>query len=399
MLAATLIGGLAGYVVTWIVPRSVGLAAYAEFVIYWSALFLLIGTLAGIQGEVARGTRPVSTPSSQPRRARNFAVVGSIVILVVGLATAGLWTIPIFGRTEIALAVPLAFGASSFVFTAVLSGVFLGIGRWRALAAIVIIEALVRLVLVAVVLQFTNDLIVLAWAVALPVPLAMIAVWPFVRATIARRHLLDVGYGRLVRNVSQTLLAALSSAVMVSGFPLVLGLAAAAEPRTLFGMVVVTVTFTRAPLIISALSMQNLFVVMFRDEPAAFRRRFVGVLGLLALAGAVLAALGWTLGPWVFGVLFPGEPVPEGWFIAVLAGSSVLVGAMFVTAPALLARNEHAGYVIGWLVAAIATIIAVFVPLDLLARTSLALLVGPAIGLAVHGFRLARTAPLVPADR
>ena len=393
ILSATLIGGVAGYVVTWVVPRSIGFAEYAAFAIFWSSLFLLGGAVAGIQGEVARGTRSVDIPSPEPRRARNFAIAGAIAVFVVAIASAPLWTAPVFGVARFDLAVPLAVGAASFVLTAVASGVFLGIGRWHALAALVITESLLRLCAIVVTLQFTQDLVVLAWVVALPVPVALLLIWPFVARSVSRRNTMDVTYRQLVHNVVRTLLAAAAGSLIVSGLPLILGIAAAGESKAVLGMVILAVTFTRAPLIISALSLQNFFLVQFRNDPGGFRKRLFAILGVLAGAGVLLAVAGLALGPSVFALLFPNEPVPPAGFIAALVGSSALVGSMFVTAPALLARSEHGAYVLGWLVAAIVTVLAMFVPLDLVAKTTLALILGPVAGLAVHGVRLATTRP------
>lgn len=108
------------------------------------------------------------------------------------------------------------------------------------------------------------------------------------------------------------------------------------------------------------------------------------------LGGVVLAVLGLILGPPVFRLLFPGQLVPAGWFIAVLVLSSALMGSLFVSAPAVLARSQHLVYTLGWVAAALATIVILLLPFDFTARVVTALLVGPAIGLLVHGSYLLR---------
>ena len=60
MLVATMIAGIAAYVVTWLVPRQVGFAGYTVFAVFWSFMYLVVGTLGGIQQEVTRGTSRVA---------------------------------------------------------------------------------------------------------------------------------------------------------------------------------------------------------------------------------------------------------------------------------------------------------------------------------------------------
>ena len=131
------------------------------------------------------------------------------------------------------------------------------------------------------------------------------------------------------------------------------------------------------------MSLQGYLIVRFRDE-ARFRATFLSIMAALAASGVVLAVLGWLLGPAVFALLFPGEPVLDGGFFAVLVGSSVLVAALCVSAPAVLSRGRHMSYSLGWFAAAVVTVLALLLPLDLLTRTALSLVAGPAAGLLVN---------------
>ena len=64
MLAiAAVIAGLAGLVVTSAVAVVAGAESYAVFAVFWSALYLIVGCLFGVQQEIARG---VTAPG--PRR-------------------------------------------------------------------------------------------------------------------------------------------------------------------------------------------------------------------------------------------------------------------------------------------------------------------------------------------
>jgi hypothetical protein len=280
---------------------------------------------------------------------------------------------------------PLAIGTSTYVVVAALAGSLYGISQWRPLAAMIAIDALLRLLAVGVVLAFTHDVVALAWAAAFPFPVALLVVWPFIRHSVVGRLHMDVGYRDLSWNVLRTVLAAASTGVMVSGFPLLLGLTSGGVSKTVVGLFILTITLTRAPLIIVAMSLQSYFTVLFRDSGSAFWRRFLGVEAVIFGGGAVLAPLGWWLGPPVFAFLFPGKPTPDGPLIALIVVSSALVGAMCVTAPAVLARSQHVVYSAGWVAGALTTIATLLLPLDFTSRTVAALLAGPIVGLLVHG--------------
>jgi O-antigen/teichoic acid export membrane protein len=390
LLLATVVAGVAAYVVTVLVPAVVGLANYAFFAVFWSSIYLLVGALSGIQQEVTRATRPIGAEATPAHRASKFAFVAASVVVVAIVATAPLWVRAVFPTEGWLLVWPLALGAGSYVLVAVLAGSLYGISRWVPLAGLIVADALLRLIALGVVLLFTKNLVALAWAVAVPFPAAIALLWPFIRRSIVGRSELDVGYRAISWNVLRTVLAAASTAAMVSGFPLLLGLASAGQPKAIVGMYILTITLSRAPLIVVAMSLQSFFTVTFRDSVGTFWVVFLRLQAAILAGGLVLAALGWIIGPDVFAFLFPRDPQPDGWFIAVLVLSSALMASLCVTAPAVLARSQHLVYSLGWFAAAVATIVALMLPLDFTARTVTALFVGPAVGLVVHGTFLVR---------
>jgi O-antigen/teichoic acid export membrane protein len=403
ILIATIVSGVASYVVTSIVFRQLDAATYAVFAIFWSFLYLVVGALFGIQQEVTRGTREV--PAGAPARvsrARNFGLVAGVTVFVVIVASAPLWVDSAFPGDGWALVWPLAVGAASFVMVAVLCGSLYGISGWVPLALLMITDSFLRLIGIVVVLAVTDDTVALAWAVALPFPGALVILWPFIRRTIVGRTQLDVGYRAVTWNVARTMVAAASTGIMVSGFPLVLQFTSSGESAALVGLYVFCITLTRAPLIVIAMSLQSYLIVVFRDAGAGFWRLFLRLQGVLVAAGIVLAAGVWWLGPPLFEFLFPDKQVPDGAFLAALIASSALVGSLCVSAPAVLARSEHVVYAAGWVVSAIVTVCALLLPVDFTTRTVLSLLVGPAAGILLYGGYLLRVRAsgrvLVPAD-
>lgn len=377
ILVATAVAGVASYLLTWIVPRVIGFADYATFAIFWAALYLVVGTLSGLQQEVTRATVPLLPgATSHVNRARNFGIAVAGVTFVVVLAVSVFWA----G----ALALPLAVGTASYALVAVLGGSLFGLSQWRSAAALVIADAVLRLLAVCAVLLFTHDIAALAWAAALPFGLALVLMWPFVRGHVVGKAQLDVGYGQLSVNVSRTLLAAASTGVMVSGFPLLLGVTSPGAPAAILGLYILAITLVRAPLVVVASALQGYLIVQFRDAPDLAPRRFLRIQLAVAGVGIVLCALGWFVGPAVFAWLFPGEPVPDGWFVAALVASSALVAAVYVSGSVVLARAQHLAYSVGWLVGAVATMTLLVLPVDFATRTILALLVAPVAALAVH---------------
>ncbi|MBK4346455.1 hypothetical protein [Lacisediminihabitans changchengi] len=386
ILVATGIAGVISYVVTILVPNRVGPALYVPFAVFWSSIYLVVGALGGIQQEVTRGTHPVSGDGPyRVSRARNFGLVAGLTVLALVLATAPLWVRAAFPTEGWALVPPLAIGTSSFVMVAVLAGSLYGVSAWTPIALMITVDALLRLIGLAIALAFTTDVVVLAWAVALPFPVTLIVLWPFIRPSIVGRSQLDVGYRALTWNVARTVVAATATGIMVSGFPLMLGLTSHSVPRALQGMFVLAITLTRAPLIVVAMSLQSYLVVQFRNHSERFWRQFLRLLGIVAAGGAVLAFGGWLLGPAIYGLISPTGPQPDGPFFAILVASSALVAALCITAPAVLARSQHLVYTAGWVAGAVVTVAALLLPLDFATRTICALVAGPIVGLLVHG--------------
>jgi len=388
IVLATAVAGVAGYLVTWIVFRAVGAADYAVFAIFWSATYLLVGALSGIQQEVTRATRhrDPEGPAVRPV-ARNFALIAALITAVVVVAATPLWVFVVFPHGGAGFVAPLAIGTAAYVVVAVTGGTLYGLSLWNPVALMVILDGLLRLIAIGAVLLTTHDPVALAWAVALPFPISAAVVWLLVRSRVVGRNRLDVGPRALTWNVARTIAAAASTGVLVSGFPVILKITSPGENPQLLGVVILAVTLVRAPLIVTAMSLQSYLIVQLRPE-AGFARRVARLAGSIIAGGAAISVLGWWLGPALFLLLFGHLAVVAGWWIAVLVASSVAVALLFVTGPALLVRGGHLTYSVGWLLAAAATVIALLAPLPFLSRVVLALLVGPVVGLIAHALGL-----------
>ncbi|AWB88642.1 hypothetical protein [Homoserinimonas hongtaonis] len=385
IMGSTVIAGVAGYLVTWLVNLNIGPAAYALFAIFWAAIYLVIGALSGVQQEITRATHPIAPGSREKAsRARNFALVGALVVVVVVVVSAPLWVSYVFADAGWALVPPLAVGAASYVLVATLSGSLYGLTQWRSLALLMSFDALLRLALLGCALLVTHDIVVLAWMVALPFPLTIALLWPVVRAGFVGRSDIDVGYRSLSWNVARTVLASTATAMLVSGLPLLLGVAATGVDQAFLGELLFTITLSRAPLIVTVMALQSYFLLQFRNNPTTWARTFLRTQGVIAVGTVVIAALAWWLGPSAFALVTGRASSIEGSFIAVLVVSSGLVGSLCLSAPAVLAKGQHFVYSFGWVVAAVVTIAVLALPIAFMDRVVLALLAGPVAGLIVH---------------
>jgi O-antigen/teichoic acid export membrane protein len=384
VIVATAIAGVCGYLITWWVARQIGLSAYAIFAVFWALIYLIIGSLSGIQQEIARASHPVSARSEANSRGLIFGVSTSVIVAAVILGTAPAWVNFAFPVLGWALVWPLAVGAASFVLVAVVSGTFYGIGAWRVLSGIIVLDPALRLAGLVGGLLFTRDVVVLAWLVALPIPATVLILSPWLRSTLRGRTRIDVGYQRLIWNSGRVVVAAAALSLMVSGFPFVIGVTSHGEDASKVGLLILSITLSRAPLVVTAMALQSFLVVHFRDLRTSIGKSFLRIQGIVLAATIAIGSGAWLLGPWIFVLLFPKNPAPEAWLLAVLVLSSALVASMCISAAALLARSQHLAFSLGWVTAAVVTVGCELAPTDLVSRTLLALLVGPMVGLIVH---------------
>lgn len=394
IIIATALSGLAGYVVTALVAVAVPITEYTVFAVLWSALFLVVGAMGGVQQEVARAAHARGDEGRTAGRARPtvVAITSASLLAVVLIVSSPLWSPALLPGDDGPIAAALVVGASSYVLVAVLAGTLYGLGAWVPLAVMIALDGMLRLGLITAALVIDPSPVMLAWAVVIPFPVAVLAVTPWV-ARRARVLVLDAGYRRIAANAARTVLAAAATAVIISGFPALLRATSPDAPEALLGPLILVLTLTRAPLVIPVMALQSWLIVWFqRDAGRALRRALLlgaSVLVVAFVVALLLAAVGPAALEFVFGVEF----VLDGLTIAGLVASSGLVAAMCVTGPALIARSQHSAHTAGWLVAAAVLAAALLLPLGVVITAVLALAAGPLVGLAVHVAALARPAP------
>lgn len=393
LLGATVVSGLAGYVVTWRVFVEAGAAGYGVFSVFWSALYLVVGILFGVQQEATRAV--AQTDRQQARRGTRaslatFAVVLAVVVAVMVMATAPFWASQSLGVADAGLAWFVAVGAGLNCLVAAASGVMAGAGLWRQLAAVISLDGALRVVSVLVALASGGPLWLLALAVILPFPLSLVAVIASAPRRILGRTAVSTGVGELAANTGRTMLAASATAALINGFPLLLSFFAmgAGAGHAELGSLVLAVTLTRAPILVPLTALSSFLVSRFSHRPELVSRTLTAIMAGIAVLAAVIGLCAYLFGVEVMKAVFGAQFDLAPGALAALVGSSALIGALSVTGAAVLARARHGLYAAGWVVASLITLALLFVPFPLAPRAALALAAGPAVGVVIHVFAL-----------
>ena len=387
LLGATVISGLAGYVVTWLAFRFLGSAPYEQFAVFWSAFFLLAGAFSGVQQEYSRATSTRALmPKSQPKSARAglFALATALVIMLVAFGSSPAWMPVVFQGPWVLWAMPFALGIAASIVMSATAGSLYGIGSWKIIAALIAGEGILRLAFIGLGLGAGWPLSGLAWLVVIPGPVSLVRLSRVLVRRLRGTTQLDVTYAGLSWNVSRTVLASFATGVLVSGFPVVLGATSHGEPATTLGDLIFMITLTRAPLIVTVMALQSFLVVQFRNRRHAATRLLLGISGTIGGVTVVASLLAFFAGAPVLDLVAGRVVVQDIGLVVLLVASSGIVAILQVTGAYLLADSHHAAYSTGLAVAAAATVGLLLTPLDLIARVELSLIVAPLIGLVTH---------------
>ncbi|NTV38366.1 MAG: hypothetical protein HGA51_00175 [Demequinaceae bacterium] len=392
VLVATAIAGGSGYLITLAAGAVLGREAYLPFAAFWSALYFVVGALAGVQHETTRAARPApgGTQTHPGTTARSVFLLTAAATLVLLVASAPMWVNRVFEDHGNALLAPVLVGAIGYVAIAVASGVLAGLASWRLVAAVSIADALARLACVGIALTFTHDVVALAWCVAVPFGVVGLAVaWVITRA-VRGLYTIDTPLRLLAWNATRTVVSGAAMGLLITGFPALLAATAdASDDRTVTSVIFVS-NLARSPLIVLAMAFQVLLVQRFRDssKPLASVAKLLVILGA---AGGLLTAAATLAGPQVLDALFHGEYSLTAGRMALLVGSAAPSAALFVTGAALLARGRHGAYVTGWVLAAASATCALLWAPSLMTGVAGAVLAAPLFGLIVHTVALLGT--------
>ncbi|MFD6697515.1 MULTISPECIES: hypothetical protein [unclassified Microbacterium] len=394
VLLATVLAGGVGYLIQALVPPLLTQINYLAFTTFWSATYLVVSCLAGVQQELTRASRSGASGTGY-RTWRLFAVSASVTAALVVAAIFSMIGGHIFPVDTIALVAAITIAAFGYCLIAAVSGALYGVQDWPGVGGMTVADSLIRAATLGIALLMGGTAAMLGWAVAVPFLLAVIVVWLWRGRRISGRLQLDVGLSQLLRNTSATLIASLATGALISGLPLLLRALASDAGVGFLASLILVISLTRAPLVVPLVALQGFLLVHFRENRhhAASVLRWVG--GLLLIVSGLSALAAW-LGPVILHALYPGFDPLSGVVFAAIVASAGLTGVLCITGPALLAASRHRWYVAGWLVSALMTVVVLAAPGDAQLRILVALVAAPVVGAVVHGVALVRTGQSAP---
>ena len=230
-VAAAVVSGLAGLIVTWLVAAIAGPDVYADFAVFWALLFFMVSVLFGVQQEMARGVAAVERAATEATASpwRRILVVAGVV------ARRSSWPCSRCSRRRRSVR-PGSSGPSRswsrvpcYVLVAAIQGALAGSDRWIDLALLLTVDAVLRLAFTGVALWIGGGAAALGWATALPIPLTVALGILRGGDASARSASTRFGHRDFHWNTARAVFAGVGAAFFVAGFPAVL--AVFAGPR------------------------------------------------------------------------------------------------------------------------------------------------------------------------
>ncbi|MDR1152058.1 MAG: hypothetical protein LBK72_06235, partial [Bifidobacteriaceae bacterium] len=301
MAGAAIVAGLAGLVIMIVTATVLDPVSNAEFMVFWSLLFWVVGALAGIQVETVRSVRYAVLAADGPGRGVRVVPWGLGCGLVVAAGVAGVaWFVDraAFAGSPGVSALALVVGAGLFGGQAALAGAAGGCGRWRWAGVILAGEALVRLGAFAIVLAVISGERFVPFKVATAAGslILLAGLWPGGGARLALRARGDAGAGGHLRRTGPAVLAGAASSSLINGFPALMSLTMDAGTIRGAAGLMFAVTMVRAPFLVLINAFAPMLVArLVGAGPRAGRLVGVGAVGLAAVAGigaVIVAAVG-----------------------------------------------------------------------------------------------------------
>jgi O-antigen/teichoic acid export membrane protein len=384
---ASVIAALSGYLILVIAARTLGPARNADFLVFWSLLFGLFGIVGGLQQETTRSVRSADlsfVPAQRPVRVLPASLLVGIGAAVTVGITSPLWSVPALGSRSWPLVVVLCLAVTAYACHSAVIGALSGQRSWRAYSALVSSEAIVRLLLVALVAfagAKTRGLEAASSAAA-GVWIVFILVSP-----TGRRAALAMGdgdRGQFFNRAGHAMVAAASSALLVVGFPVLLRFTSSGVEWTKAAPLLLAISLTRAPLLMPLQAYQGVAISHFVSQ----RDRGIAVLLRPAAAVLIVGALGATgayfFGPSIMTAFFGPDYQVKGLLLASLTLAAACLALLTLTGSAVLAIGRHKSYATGWFLSGTASVALLMTDLSLDSRSVLSLCVGPLLGIGIH---------------
>ncbi|EPH06200.1 hypothetical protein HMPREF1531_00849 [Propionibacterium sp. oral taxon 192 str. F0372] len=393
ILVASVVSAAASLIITVLTARVLSVDDNAEFLVFWSLYFGIVGIIAGVQTESTRAVTAsqLSTDRGAGARVQTAALILGLSVGAIIAATSPLWLGVFLHRSSpwVVLAVVAGVVLSAGHFTTL--GALSGQKSWYTFAWLIGVEAIVRPIGALVAgLVLARALLPVQISVVLPA-----AVWILFclfttsgRGSFAARA--DVPLGKLLRNNIMTMLSSASWALLVTGFPALLRATGGDVDSGVLAGTILAITLTRAPIMIPLQAVQGVAINKFtHDQGRNLKVIFTFMAGVLGIGviGGILAGL---IGPWIIRAIYGSAYQVAPFTVGALTVAAAGMGWLVLTGAATLGISAHRAYTGGWFIAAVCAFGIAALPLDLVTRAILALGIGPLPGVAVHVITLVR---------
>jgi O-antigen/teichoic acid export membrane protein len=326
-------------VARWLTP-----AENAHFQAVWGLVFAFGSVLGSVEQEVIRRSTAANldgrrTPVGSVQ-AIALAALASLVVLGVVLATPQ-------GRAVVQESVPVALltllSVLNFALLVLARGILLGAHAIRGYAALLVGEALLRVVLIAVLVVAGVEATV-EWAVLVTV--AGSFVWLGALGRLARSVDWSSGrdpWSRVGGTVAALGIANGLSALVLTGFPAVAAvvLGNPADLAVLFAVI----TLARAPLAllapVQAMTVPTVVRWSRSGDTARLSRALQHIAAGSAASALAGAVVGYLVGPWAVALVLGADYRPGPVVAALVAAATCVMAGALLQAAALVALQRY----------------------------------------------------------
>ena len=410
MTLATVLVAISGYLILIVASHALGKESYEIFLIYWGFFFALTGFLDGLMQETTRavtarqkqeeaGGPQDSTAADHPadiasgptaprarytRPIRTAALIAASFALLIAL-TSPLYIGMMAPETPIIGAALLAVGLASYAFQALLCGLLSATLAWNRFAVLITIDSVARLALAlaAWVLGWNTIAFLVVTVLGAVTWLGFVLLSPASRTLLSERA--DADQRTFLQRTMKAMVASGANAVVITGFPVLLKFTTdSATAGGALAATITAVTITRAPILVPLQRFQPALIVHFTK--AGKRVLSAAVLPIAAVAG--IAALGgiaaFLIGRPLLGLFFKEELLVSPMWLGLFTLVSGATAILMITGSAALAAERHTLYSLGWVVATLVAVGALFLDAQPEVRAMVALGIGPVIGAFAH---------------
>lgn len=398
--ASSIISAVTTFVVTWLATKALPLQEGKDFLVFWSLTSLVFATLLGVQQETARligsqysrqnnDSLSLSGDSSlRPYRPLRVAALVGLTCAVIFALLTPLWLGHVLPAGDWLSLVLITSVTAVYACHVYCIGAAAGTRAWTEYALLISTGGVLCLLctLLAAAMGAGLRAFQLSFLITAFLWLAFVAFSPRVKAAAALVLNGDPksAYSSMMLSVG----TALAMAAMSTGFPVFLeatSSTSSTREAALLAAIILGISITRAPIMLPLQAFQGVAVSYFlahsQRPTATLAKPVAALLGL----GAVGALAAWLLGPWLFDLIYAKYAGQlSGPFLAALTFAAALLAITTLSGTAALAMSAHRVYLMGWVATVVVAFACLLLPLGLEAKTVLALIASPLVGLVVH---------------